>query len=343
MDWLVPAGGGRGGPARRTSTPSAIASSTAGSASRQSVRIDDGGAGGHRVLLRHGAPPQPAQRQGLPRRPRAARRRRAPGRGLRHRPSTRRCRRPRTSTASRTFSMSATASGATGSTGPRTATCRGGSSALLGRRPDDQELRAHHLPSRQRLLGGGHPGRPVHGHLDGLHAPRGARDGQPQRRPRSRRSSRTSCARRSWGPGRSARSSTSTAACSGCRGSATTCARCSRRRAKAATARAWPWTCSATASRSTSRPTWACSGGVDGLAFAGGIGENAPDVRAPGPSRGWRRWASRSTRRRTTARAARKRRSRRAGARARVFVIPTNEEILIARDTLHIVSGRPPS
>jgi acetate kinase len=31
------------------------------------------------------------------------------------------------------------------------------------------------------------------------------------------------------------------------------------------------------------------------------------------------------------------------GARVRVFVVPTNEEILIARDTLHLVSGRPPS
>ena len=31
------------------------------------------------------------------------------------------------------------------------------------------------------------------------------------------------------------------------------------------------------------------------------------------------------------------------GARVRAFVIPTNEEILIARDTLHLVSGRPPS
>jgi acetate kinase len=27
----------------------------------------------------------------------------------------------------------------------------------------------------------------------------------------------------------------------------------------------------------------------------------------------------------------------------RAFVVPTNEEILIARDTLHLVSGRPPS
>ena len=32
-----------------------------------------------------------------------------------------------------------------------------------------------------------------------------------------------------------------------------------------------------------------------------------------------------------------------AGVSGRVFVVPTNEEILIARDTLHIVSGRLPS
>jgi len=31
------------------------------------------------------------------------------------------------------------------------------------------------------------------------------------------------------------------------------------------------------------------------------------------------------------------------GARVRTFVVPTNEELLIARDTLHLVSGRPPS
>ena len=31
------------------------------------------------------------------------------------------------------------------------------------------------------------------------------------------------------------------------------------------------------------------------------------------------------------------------GARPRVFVVPTNEEILIARDTLRIVAGLPPA
>ena len=83
-------------------------------------------------------------------------------------------------------------------------------------------------------------------------------------------------------------------------------------------------------------------GGLDGLAFAGGIGENAAEVReralqgldafgitldhaANDGARG--REAEISPR----------------GSRTRVFVVPTNEEILIARDTLQIVSGRPPS
>jgi acetate kinase len=83
-------------------------------------------------------------------------------------------------------------------------------------------------------------------------------------------------------------------------------------------------------------------GGLDGLAFAGGIGENAADVRrralqgldglgialdGQANENGSGREAEISPR----------------GARVRVFVVPTNEEILIARDTLHIVSGRPPS
>ena len=55
-------------------------------------------------------------------------------------------------------------------------------------------------------------------------------------------------------------------------------------------------------------------GGVDGIAFAGGIGENAP----PSGAARWRGstpWASPSTTAPMTTRAARKRRSRRAGAR----------------------------
>lgn len=83
-------------------------------------------------------------------------------------------------------------------------------------------------------------------------------------------------------------------------------------------------------------------GGIDGLAFAGGIGENAAPIRRraldglealgleidPHRNEGARGQEAEIS-------------SRTAGAR--VFVVPTNEEILIARDTLHIVSGRRPA
>jgi acetate kinase len=83
-------------------------------------------------------------------------------------------------------------------------------------------------------------------------------------------------------------------------------------------------------------------GGVDGLAFAGGIGENAPAVRerslaglaAVGleldPER------NRAVRGQDADIGA-------AGSRGRVFVVPTNEELLIARDTAAIVSAPQPS
>jgi acetate kinase len=83
-------------------------------------------------------------------------------------------------------------------------------------------------------------------------------------------------------------------------------------------------------------------GGVDGLAFAGGIGENAAAVRRraleglEGLGLSLDREANEGARATETEISP-------AGAKARVFVVPTNEEILIARDTLHIVSGRPPS
>jgi acetate kinase len=83
-------------------------------------------------------------------------------------------------------------------------------------------------------------------------------------------------------------------------------------------------------------------GGVDGLAFAGGIGENAPAVRErslaglaavgleldPERNRGARGQDAEIGA---------------AGSRGRVFVVPTNEELLIARDTAGIVSARRPS
>jgi acetate kinase len=86
----------------------------------------------------------------------------------------------------------------------------------------------------------------------------------------------------------------------------------------------------------------AALGGADAIAFAGGIGENAPVVRrrtlagleglglevdgvANDAARGEEAEISRKD------------------ARVRAFVVPTNEEILIARDTLQIVSGQTPS
>jgi acetate kinase len=79
-------------------------------------------------------------------------------------------------------------------------------------------------------------------------------------------------------------------------------------------------------------------GGVDGLAFAGGIGENASAVReralAGLEALGFAldRGANEKARGREAEVSP-------AGSRTRVFVVPTNEELLIARDTYAIVSG----
>ena len=70
-------------------------------------------------------------------------------------------------------------------------------------------------------------------------------------------------------------------------------------------------------------------GGVDGLVFTAGIGENSAEIR----SRSARRppgSASSSTTARTRRTA---RGSRRAGSRVSAWVIPTNEELMIARHT----------
>jgi acetate kinase len=83
-------------------------------------------------------------------------------------------------------------------------------------------------------------------------------------------------------------------------------------------------------------------GGVDGVAFAGGIGENAPRVRARA-FEGLEALGLRLDPRANEATGGGEVEISPAGAAARVFVIPTNEEILIARDTCRIVAGRPPS
>lgn len=77
-------------------------------------------------------------------------------------------------------------------------------------------------------------------------------------------------------------------------------------------------------------------GGVDGIAFAGGIGENAPAVRRrtlqplAGLGIGLDEAQNRDLRGQEAEISP-------AGASARVFVVPTNEELLIARDTMRLV------
>ncbi len=79
-------------------------------------------------------------------------------------------------------------------------------------------------------------------------------------------------------------------------------------------------------------------GGVDGLAFAGGIGENAPAIRARALAglEGLGISVSESA---NAAVHGSEAEISPAGASTRVFVVPTNEELLIARDTCAIVSG----
>ena len=80
-------------------------------------------------------------------------------------------------------------------------------------------------------------------------------------------------------------------------------------------------------------------GGVDAVAFAGGIGENAPSVRARSLE-GLDALGLRIDPERNEGVGQKDAEISPPGAASRVFVVPTNEELLIARDTFHIVTGR---
>ena len=78
---------------------------------------------------------------------------------------------------------------------------------------------------------------------------------------------------------------------------------------------------------------------MDGLAFAGGIGENAPVVRERSLLGLGALGLELDAERNKTARG-QDAEIGAAGAPARCFVVPTNEELLIARDTAGIVSAQ---
>jgi len=82
-------------------------------------------------------------------------------------------------------------------------------------------------------------------------------------------------------------------------------------------------------------------GGADAILFTGGIGENAAAVRArilDGMD-----WCgvTLDTARNDATVGGKEGEIGAAGSRLRVFVIPTNEELIIARDTVRCVSGTP--
>ena len=215
--------------------------------------------------------------------------------------------------------------------------------ALLGR-ADDPDLRDDHLPPRQRLLDGRDPGRAVDRHLDGLHPARGPGHGHPQRRPRPRDPAPR------HGPGGAGAGGAvrppqqALAASWACRASATTCARCSRPRPRASARAGLAVDVFCYRLRKYIASYVGALGGVDAVAFAGGIGENAPRRARRARSRAWTRWASPSTTQSNEgARGIEAEISPRRARAARVFVVPTNEELLIARDTFAIVSGLVPS
>jgi acetate kinase len=81
-------------------------------------------------------------------------------------------------------------------------------------------------------------------------------------------------------------------------------------------------------------------GGLDALVFTGGIGENSPDVRARSVE-GLRAIGIAIDPGLNAAARGREADIAPAGAACRVQVVPTNEELLIARDTFRIVRGLP--
>jgi acetate kinase len=83
-------------------------------------------------------------------------------------------------------------------------------------------------------------------------------------------------------------------------------------------------------------------GGVDAIAFAGGIGENAPAVRARA-LQGLEGLGLRLDVERNESARGSEREISPQGAAPRIFVVPTNEELLIARDTARLVEARPAS
>jgi acetate kinase len=84
----------------------------------------------------------------------------------------------------------------------------------------------------------------------------------------------------------------------------------------------------------------ACMGGADAVVFTGGIGENSPEIR--GRICAGMEWAGLTLDAAANSEMlAREGRISTEGSKLHAWVIPTNEELLIARDTVRCVEGEP--
>ena len=84
----------------------------------------------------------------------------------------------------------------------------------------------------------------------------------------------------------------------------------------------------------------ACMGGADAVIFTGGVGENAPEIRARiCDGLGWAGLEIEPDRNAQTL--GREGQISTADSRLQAWVIPTDEELLIARDTVRCILGEP--
>jgi acetate kinase len=84
----------------------------------------------------------------------------------------------------------------------------------------------------------------------------------------------------------------------------------------------------------------ACMGGADAVVFTGGIGENSPDIRVR-ICNGLEWFGLKIDKGRNDRASAREERITTDDSKLHAFVIPTDEELLIARDTVRCVLGAP--
>ena len=207
-----------------------------------------------------------------------------------------------------------------------------------GRAARPQRSADHLLPPGRLQFAVRHPQRPERGHEHGHEPAERPAAEQPRGRFRPLRPAADHAADRQVA-GRSARRSWPTrAACWASAASAATIAT-STRRPPAGNARAQlALDVFAASVRHYLGAYLVELGGADVIVFTGGIGENGAELRDRRLPRAWPSWASCSTRPPTPA-AQGEARINAAASRVQVWVVPTNEELVVARQAAELLEG----